>query len=179
MSVYHVLTRRSLYYRFKALRKSTSQNWVTGEQLLIKDSGKLIIGKEFNKRVEPKTKRDFINKHLTGELYIPNSSIMIKKECLEKNLWIKAMRSSQDFALILLLGLANEIPIYLKEYVTIYRYHHDKSNHSLYQRSMMDGTKIKDFKILFKKVSKDLSRQETELFKNWIKKWEDIYQNNL
>lgn len=173
------LTRRSLYYRFKALRKNKSQNWVTGEQLLMKDSGKLIAGKEFNKRVEPKTKKSFINKHLTGELYIPNSSIMIKRECLEKNLWIKEMRSSQDFALILLLGLANEIPIYLKEYVTIYRYHYDKSNHSLYQRSMMDGRKINDFKILLKKVSKDLTKHEIELFNNWIKKWEKIYQDNL
>lgn len=174
-----LLTRYSLFFRFEAIKGQEENKWATGQQLVIKDDGGFVVGKEFNRKLEPKNKREFLSAYLSGNFHIPASSVIFKKELLDKIHWIEGMKSSQDFALHIQLGLEDEIPFYFDNYVTIYRYHPDGSEDSLYQSSIKSGQKIRDFKTIYKETQYKLNKEEKELFKSWITKWEKLYQESL
>lgn len=166
-----VLLRYSIYSRFNALENNPDCDWISGLELRMEADGNLIVGREFVKYKIPNDYVEVINGILTGELFLPTSSLLFRSSIFNKIKWIDEMRSSPEFALCLMTALEKHKLLVLNEYVAVYRYHAEGSPDSLFQVSKSNGQKVKDFTLLKEYLDNKLTEQQSELLVTWIEKW--------
>ncbi len=166
-----VLTRYSLHSRFNALEKGNEYDWLSGLELRMEANGNIIVGREFVKYNPPVEQKEIINGLLTGELFLPTSSLFFKSKIFKNIKWIDSMRSSPEFALCIMVALAQFKLLLIEEYVAIYRYHQEGSSESLYQITKSNGQKVKDFTTLKLYLESKLTKDQNKYLDVWINKW--------
>jgi len=173
-----LLTRLSLWRRYRALLDSPGTDWVSGNVLVIRHDGRIKPGKEMVLPVAasaemPADRRRLIRGMIDGSIYIPGGqALMIRRRVLGERRWPRGMRSSQDTALVLGLLAGGYNHLHITDYVAVYRSFSECPERSLLGQSIISGRKAADYRIIKAELGPLLSLEEQELLDGVVRRFE-------
>jgi alpha-1,3-rhamnosyltransferase len=158
-----LLTGLSLLKRFEALEAEMDYDWVSGNEQMMTNDGKLIPGAEFIKTHNWSNQAE-LQELVMGQMLIPAQSIMIRRSAIEAVKWDEEVRYTQDTWINYAMTVKGYKLKKIDDYVAIYRLADTSGSSSSLQKAIKTGKIIDDYKVIKRK----LSSYWTESQKQWF-----------